>query len=183
MSGTRNARSRLMNATVELLREGGIQAAAPAAVVERAGAGKMSLYRHFEGKDALVAESLRAFMPNQRQGLLGPRDEGTPRERLLGIFDRLATYGDDRVLVACIYLTTRLETGPNHPAADITRAYKQQVAEALTLDLAEMDHPLPDATARVLQMLIDGAVTHAVITGSGQPLREARTAAEALLDQ
>jgi hypothetical protein len=36
----------------------GLDAATPAAIAERAGGGKMSLYRHFAGKDELVAEAL-----------------------------------------------------------------------------------------------------------------------------
>ena len=60
MAGTRDARRRILEATAELVTAGGLDAATPAAIAERAGAGKMSLYRHFAGKDELVAEALAA---------------------------------------------------------------------------------------------------------------------------
>jgi AcrR family transcriptional regulator len=172
-----------MNATVELLREGGVQAAAPAAIVERAGAGKMTLYRHFQGKGELVTEALRWFIPDQQLDLLGPHDDKTPRERVLDIFDRLTAYGDAQVLTPCVYITTSLETGRNHPVAEVTRDYKAEIARELAQDLTAMNHPSPEVTARVIQTLIDGAVVHAVINGDGRPIREARAAAELLLDQ
>ena len=58
MAGTRDARQRILEAAAELVTVGGLDAATPAAIAERAGAGKMSLYRHFSGKDELVAEAL-----------------------------------------------------------------------------------------------------------------------------
>jgi hypothetical protein len=65
----------------------------------------------------------------------------------------------------------------------VTRDYKAEIARELAQDLTAMNHPSPEVTARVIQTLIDGAVVHAVINGDGQPLREARAAAELLLDQ
>jgi AcrR family transcriptional regulator len=58
MAGTRDARQRILDATADLVTAGGLDAATPAAIAERADAGKMSLYRHFSGKDELVAEAL-----------------------------------------------------------------------------------------------------------------------------
>src|SRR3954452_2099726 len=51
MTGTHDVRDRLSRAAYELLREGGLAGASPAQVAERAGASKMSLYRHFSGID------------------------------------------------------------------------------------------------------------------------------------
>src|SRR5437899_4235541 len=119
-----------MQATVDLLREGGLRAAAPAAIADRAGAGKMSLYRHFGGKDELIAESLRDNGERTQSWILGPGDEGTPRERILAIFGRVADRAERGVLRPCVYLTTRLElTDPGHPAVPVTVEYKQRVVD------------------------------------------------------
>ena len=180
MSGTRDARQRVLHATVELLYEGGLRAAAPAAIAERAGAGKMSLYRHFDGKDDLVAAALRDYVPTQVERLLGPDDN--PRQRILAIFDRLADYAAMGTLNTCVYVTTRLELADaDHPAALVATEYKREIAAALAALLREMDHPDPDSTARVISMLIDGAAVHALIAGDPGPIRDARRAVEALL--
>jgi AcrR family transcriptional regulator len=172
-----------MDATVELLQEGGLRAAAPAAVAERAGAGKMSLYRHFGGKDELVAEALRQYVPTQVARLLGDWDDPDPRRRVLAVFDRLAGLADDGTLVACVYVTTRLEVGDaEHPAAPLAGAYKDEVAKAFAEPLRQMGHADPEGTARTISMLIDGAVMHAIVYGDSRPLKDARRVVEMVLD-
>ena len=73
MAGTRDARQRILEATADLVTAGGLDAATPAAIAERAGAGKMSLYRHFSGKDELVAEALAERDLDLRAWLIGDR--------------------------------------------------------------------------------------------------------------
>src|ERR1700761_7970709 len=94
MSGTRDARQRILEATADLVTAGGIDAATPAAIAERAGAGKMSLYRHFSGKDELVAEALAERDLDLRAWLIGDPGDRTARERLLALFDRVARRAD-----------------------------------------------------------------------------------------
>jgi AcrR family transcriptional regulator len=183
MVGTRDARERVMSATVELLREGGLRAAAPAAIAERAGAGKMSLYRHFGGKDDLVAAALRDYLPNQVTRLLGDWNGDDPRQRVLTVFDRLAGLADDGTLSACVYVTTRLEVADaNHPAAPVAGEYKDEIAKAFAEALTEMGHPDPETTARMISLQVDGAVVHAVVYGNSRPIHDARRVVEMLLD-
>src|ERR1700751_4350241 len=94
MAGTRDARQRILDATGELVTVGGLDAATPAAIAERAGAGKMSLYRHFTGKDELVAEALAERDLHYRTWLIGHPADGTPHERLLAMFDHAAGVAD-----------------------------------------------------------------------------------------
>src|SRR6476620_452889 len=94
MAGTRDARQRILEATAELVTTGGLDAATPAEIAERAGAGKMSLYRHFSGKDELVAEALAERDLEYRAWLVGDATDGTPRERLLALFEKAAERAD-----------------------------------------------------------------------------------------
>ncbi len=184
MTGNRDARRRVLEATIELLREGGLRSASPAAVAERAGAGKMSLYRHFDTKDALVTEALHDYIPTQLAALFGPPDaaEVGPRDRILSAFDRLARCADTDEISACIYVITRIETAnPGHPVAAIARDYKKQVAQYLSSALSELGHPAPNSTAGTISMLLDAAVMHAIITGTSEPIRDAKHAAEQLM--
>src|SRR4029078_450971 len=96
MAGTRDARRRILEATAERVTARGRDAATPAAIAERAGAGKMSLYRHFAGKDELVAEALAVRALDSRSWLVGAPADGTARERLLALFDRAAGAADRR---------------------------------------------------------------------------------------
>src|ERR1700749_706609 len=127
MAGTRDARRRIVEATAELVTVGGLDAAPPAAIPERAGAGKMPLYRHFSGKDELVAEALAARDLDYRAWLIGAPTDGTARERLLALFDRSAGRADrgGSSFVGCPYVSARLDLhDDNHPAASVVVAHK-----------------------------------------------------------
>jgi AcrR family transcriptional regulator len=184
MSGTRDARKRILDATGELVTTGGLSAATPAAIAERAGAGKMSLYRHFSGKDELVAEALAERDLDYRALLLGDSADLAPRERLLAMFDHAAGVADrlGSSFIGCPYVSARLELADDgHPAAPVVVAHKDGMLSELATMLTEIGVADPDKTAQVVLMLLDGAIIHAVIRGNGDPLREARSAVPALL--
>src|ERR1700733_13260454 len=94
MAGTRDARERILGATAELVTVGGLDAATPAAIAERAGAGKMSLYRHFSGKDELGAQALAERDADLPAWLSGCPADRTTRVRLMAIFGRAARRAD-----------------------------------------------------------------------------------------
>lgn len=179
MPGKRDARQRILDAAAELVTTAGVAAATPAAIAERAGAGKMSLYRHFSGKDELVAEALSSRDLGFREWLLGGPEDGTPRERLLALFDGVANNADREAdaFAGCPYVRTRLDlAGVDHPAAKVVAAHKEGMINGLAALLTEIGVPNPDQQAHVILMLLDGAMIHAVIRGSGDPVRDARTA-------
>jgi AcrR family transcriptional regulator len=184
MAGTRDARQRILEATAELVTVGGLDAATPAAIAERAGAGKMSLYRHFTGKDELVAEALAGRDHDYRAWLIGDPADGTPRERLLALFDRAARAADHRGsrFIGCPYISARLHVADDdHPAAPVVVAHKDGVLGEIAGLLTDIGVPDPQHTAHVVLMLLDGAVVHSVIRGNGDPVREARAALPGLI--
>ena len=184
MPGTRDARQRILEATEELVALGGPDAATPAAIAERAAAGKTSLYRHFAGKDELVAEALAQHDPAQRAWLIGEPADLPPRERLLAMFDRSADLADrlGPRFIGCPFVKARYDvSGDDHPALPVVVAHKDEVLRELAAILTEIGSPDPEKTAAVVLMLLDGAAAHALIRGNGDPLREARAALPGLL--
>ena len=184
MAGTRDARQRILNAAGELVAAGGLAAATPAAIAERAGAGKMSLYRHFSGKDELVAEALAEQDLTYRALLLGDSADIPPRERLLAMFDHAASVADrlGSSFIGCPYVSARLDMpDDDHPAAPVVVAHKDGMHHELVAVLTEIGVADPEHRARVVLMLLDGAIVHSVIRGNGDPLREARAALPGLI--
>ena len=162
----------------------GLDAATPAAIAERADAGKMSLYRHFSGKDELVAEALAERDLDFRAWLIGDPTDGTPRERLLALFDRAADRADrgGTSFIGCPYVSARLHLpDDDHPAAAVVVAHKDGVLRELAALLSDIGVPDPEQRAHVVLMLLDGAAAHSVIRGNGDPLREARAALPGLI--
>ena len=184
MAGTRDARQRILEAAAELVTVGGVAAATPAAIAERAGAGKMSLYRHFSGKDELDAEALAERDLHYRAWLIGDPADGTACERLLAVFDRAAGAADEggSSFIGCPYVSARLDSpDDDHPAASVVVAHKDGMLRELAALLTEIGVPDPEQSAQVVLMLLDGGVVHSVIRGNGDPLREARTALPELI--
>lgn len=171
----------MITATVGLLHEGGWNAATPTAIAERAGAGKMSLYRHFTGRDEVVNAALLEFDLAQREWLLGPADD-EPAQRLLGAFDRVAERIERGELEACPFIATRLQIGDaTHPTAVTALRHKQHVAAELGRVLESMGHPSPASTGEAVLLLLDGAIVHAAMQGDARPVRVAKQAVTDLL--
>ncbi len=176
MTGTRDVRRRLLDSTVELLSEAGVRGTTPAAVAERAGASKMSLYRHFEGIDDLMASALGEYDEPHRARLLAP-GPGSAADRLLAMFDRAAARADDPSFRGCVYVSTVLAMEDlEHPAFRAASAHKHAIIGQIRDLLAEGGDATPGETATVIQMLMDGALIHASLRGSGEPIRAARRA-------
>ena len=179
MAGTRDARQRILEAAAELVTLRGLDAATPEAIAKRAGAGKMSLYRHFTGKDELVAEALAESDLYYRELLLGDSADIPPRDRLLAMFDHAAAVADrlGSRFIGCPFVSARLDLrDDDHPAAPVVVAHKDGMLGELAALLTEIGVPGPEHRAQVVLMLLDGAVVHAVIRGNGDPVREARAA-------
>jgi AcrR family transcriptional regulator len=176
VTGTHDARERLSRAAYDLLREGGLGHASPALVAERAGASKMSLYRHFSGIDELLAVALGEHDAEHREHLIG-EGAGTPREHIERMFAGAAARADRPGYRGCVYVDTRVEVNDaEHPVALVAKRHKRAMVETLTALLEEAGDPAPRQTAPVVQMLFDGAVVNAVVAGNGDPLRAALAA-------
>src|ERR1700745_4328907 len=94
-----------------------------------------------------------------------------------GVADRL-----ESSFIGCPYVSARLDLrDDDHPAAQVVVAHKDGMLRELAALLAEVGVPDPAQRARIVLMLLDGAVVHSVIRGNGDPLREARAALPGLI--
>ena len=88
-TGGMDTRTRLLDATQELLWERGYAATSPKDILSRAAAGQGSMYHHFSGKQDLAVAALEASaaaMRDDADALL--RGEGTATERLVAYLER-----------------------------------------------------------------------------------------------
>jgi AcrR family transcriptional regulator len=80
VTGSHDARERLIAAAETLLTRSGPRSVSMDAAAAAAGAGKMSAYRHFASRDDLVAAALEHHHPRHLRWLVGRgRDAGTER--------------------------------------------------------------------------------------------------------
>ncbi|MGW0765513.1 TetR/AcrR family transcriptional regulator [Streptomyces sp. NPDC002676] len=145
-----------------------------------------SLYEHFGGKDGLIAEVLHRSAAEDEAGYEQTmRTAGDdPPERLLAVFDKLATVVTEPDFQGCRYLAADLALAdPAHPGHAVTREYRQRVSRLLTGELVRLGHPRPAHAADPLLLLIDGALAAGVTRPDTNPVASARELAEQILAQ
>jgi AcrR family transcriptional regulator len=177
-------RERILEAARELFYAQGVQATGVDALSARAGVSKRTLYREFGSKDELVAEHLRRFA---RPGSVPAEDvlsdEALPGgERVLAAFDRLADGGAASDWRGCPVSGPALELAdPAHPARAVSAEHKRRFRGRVAGALAEAGVAEPELLAAHVALLWDGALVHAVIERSPEPVHAARALVERLL--
>jgi AcrR family transcriptional regulator len=147
----RGARERILGASQRLFREQGINRTGMDQLCAAAEVSKRTAYQHFASKDELVAEYLRRFDPSVLSGVFD-RDDLTPREQLLAVFDIPPT------TPLCPYIAAAVELhDPQHPASRYAREYKQAVAARLTDAARRAGAADPEQLGEQHALLIDGA--------------------------
>ena len=177
-------RERILETAAEMFYHDGIRAVGIDAIIARSGVAKMSLYRHFSSKDALVAawlEDRNAFFWRRWDRAEASRGDD-PRSRLEGILDMIAATVSQRQWRGCPFLNTGTEfPEPDHPARGIILANKQAVRVRLRTLAAAAGARDPDVLAQQLQLLIDGAYAIGQSLGPEGPAKTVADAGRALI--
>lgn len=154
----RGARERILDASQQLFREQGINTTGVDQLCAVAEVSKRTLYQHFGGKDALIAENLRRFDPDVLPEVFD-RADLTPRERLLAVFDMRAPL--------CPFIAASVEISEvDHPARMLAREYKRAFAARLTDTAREAGAADPEGLGEQLALLLDGASVRGRVLGA-----------------
>ena len=140
------------------------------------------LYRLFPSKDAIVEQVLLGRHRKWTEGVAEAVARQTqPRERLLPVYDYLAAWFTEEDIRGCAFINSYGELGGTSPrVAEIVRSHKDDFQKYLSILTAEIG--APPSLAPQLAILAEGAQTTAAISGSAEPARQARAAAEVLID-
>ncbi len=140
------------------------------------------LYRLFPSKDAILQQVLRLWQI-EWEAKLDAVVETTqdPRQRLLAVFDFLAIWFSSEGFRGCAFINSFGELGGT--SAHISGAVREQKNDFLEyLARAAAGAGAPPSLAPQLALLADGATTMAAISADAEPARQARAAAEILID-
>ena len=177
-------RERILEIAAEMFYHEGVRAVGVDAIIARSGVAKMSLYRHFPSKDALVAAWLddrNAFFWRRWDRAEASRGDD-PRSRIEGILDMIAATVSQRRWRGCPFLNTGTEfREPDHPARAIILANKQAVRARLQTLATAAGARDPDLLAQQLQLLIDGAYAIGQSLGPEGPAKTVAGAGRALI--
>ncbi|TKA01653.1 TetR/AcrR family transcriptional regulator [Actinacidiphila oryziradicis] len=178
-----SARERLLAAANELFYAEGVQTVGIDRIIEHAGVAKASLYNTFGGKEQLIRAYLDSHHTSTSEGIeraIARHD--TPRERLLSVFEAQGEVFAQPDFHGCAFVSAAAEARPGSlvdQAADEYRAWIRAKFTGLAKDAGAAN---PEALARQLQLLYDGAGLSARMDHDPSAAIAARAAASALLD-
>jgi AcrR family transcriptional regulator len=178
------ARERILSAASRLFYERGIRNVGIDEIIATAGVAKASLYKHFASKDALIVEVLHeqdeAWRKHLEAGVAARG--GTPKERLLAVFDVLEEWFGEVSFRGCAFINTTVElASPGHPGHAASREHKRRMRSYLRELAKAAKVKDADALAGHLALLAEGAIVTALMEQSAEPARRARSAAAQLL--
>lgn len=159
----RSARDRLLDAADELFYAEGVHVVGIDRVIEKAGVAKATLYSAFGSKDELIRAYLERRNSRSRERLGSCLEErfGTPRERLLGIFQIQGEQFADPKFRGCPNASATAESqcgGTIEQASDDYRGWVRSVFVDLATQAGAVD---PEGLASQLALVHDGAATTA----------------------
>ncbi|MFF1697808.1 TetR/AcrR family transcriptional regulator [Streptomyces sp. NPDC058257] len=181
--GGRGGRERILVAAAQLFAVQGINATGMEQVAERAPVSKRTLYAHFRTKSDLVVAHLRDLASSGAtlESVL-TREDISPRERILGLFDRPAA--DTAPVRGCPFIDAAAEfPDPRSAVHMYAREQKLRMVQLVTASVRELGCREPAALAEQLVTLADGAASRAMVLNEADYGQYARAAAEILLDR
>lgn len=179
------AREKIIDAANALFYGEGIRAVSVDAIAEKAGITKKTLYYHFTSKDELVAAYLSSRdQPNLKLFAKWFEEcEGSLADKTEAIFRQLAKSAKHPKWKGCGFLRTTAELAnmPGHPAIKIGASHKKQFELWLSEKFDEAKCSRPDALARQIVLLMDGAFSTMLLHRDPSYAEEAGRAAKALV--
>ena len=153
-------RERILAAARDLFHRHGIHSVGVDAIAETAATNKMTLYRHFDSKDMLVAECLRelAAEVDAAWDKNAKAHAGDPRAQLLGWVRDLAEFKLGLAERGCAFLNAAAELPEkDHPARRVVEAHKRQYREKFIALCREAGLSQPELLADEIFLLCEGA--------------------------
>lgn len=174
----------ILDVAEKLIYKSGISATGVDLLVKTAGVSRKSIYRHFANKEALTVAALQRRDVRWMHWYQTEVNKAhTPGARLLSLFTVLKTWFASEGFRGCAFINTAGETGdPHDPVRLVAREHKRKLLDYVCELCTEHGVADPLKVARQLLILIDGAITVALIMGDHNAADDAQYMARKLLD-
>ena len=158
---TTPAKDRLVETALQLFHGQGFHATGIDKILAVAGVSKMTLYKHFPSKEALILEVLRVRDQRFRQWMADRTAAlaQNPKDRLLAVFDALGEWFDDPGFHGCLFINASAEYGsPEDKIHAYAGHHKDLVVEWLADLCTQAGAVDPQALAWDLMLIMEGAI-------------------------
>ena len=178
------AEQRLLMAATSLFCRDGIHATGVTRLLKDAKVARRTLYQRYGSKENL----LRAVFVNEAAmwyrwfDVELPQLADDPCERLLALFDLLSDWFSSGSFFGCIFLNAVAEHDKcGSWVQAVALDHREKVERRLVALLKLAGHEAPGPMADKLALVIDGAIVTAMVRGSAQAARIARSTAQDLI--
>jgi AcrR family transcriptional regulator len=178
-------RDRILAAAADLFYRHGIRAVGVDAIAEAANTNKMTLYRHFDSKDELVAEYLRRLARDAAAvwDELAAKFPDDARAQLHSWLEIVSAHAGDPNMRGCALANAAVELpGKEHPARCVIEEAKFSVHDNLARLCRAAGLQRPELLADELFVLLEGAHVCAQSFSANGPIFDLVRMGETLID-
>lgn len=180
-----NKRADLIAKATELFAQGGYTAIGIDRIIAEAGVAKMTMYKHFPSKQHLILAVLKQRDEAFRASLMAYAEQyNAPLNKLKAVFEWHHEWFGEADFSGCMFINASAEF--QDASTDIHQAaarHKQLLTDYLESLLIELHPSSAKKLAVQLNLLLDGAIVAAQVTGNCNAAKEAWEIAECLLRQ
>jgi AcrR family transcriptional regulator len=154
-------RDSIVAAAASLLAEDGYVGCNMAAVAARAGVAAGTVYKHFAGKVALIAEVFRSIVTHEVEVVREAASRGTARDRTTAVIETFAGRALKSPRRAYVLLVEPVDPVIDALRLEYRHAFRDVITEAITHGVATGE--LPPQNASVVAAALVGAMGEALI--------------------
>jgi AcrR family transcriptional regulator len=177
-------RQHIVETAYALFKRVGYHATGIDRIVAESDVAKMTMYRHFPGKDGLIVEVLQ-YRAKRFEVQLDRLAETatTPREKIATIFDWYERWFRSDDFHGCLFAHALAEFGdPGHPVFEAVAEHKSGFKQRIRRIVEEMmPADRAESAAAALFMLLEGATLQAQLGQGDEAIRHARKAASSII--
>jgi AcrR family transcriptional regulator len=180
-----STREQILDTAARLFFQNGYRAIGIDTIVAESGVAKMTLYRHFPSKDALIAAYLDDVNVQYWRWFEGAVESkpDQPREQLLAVFRALQILVTTPTCYGCPFLMAATEfPDHDHPGRRIALANKEAVRARLLALCEQAGAQNAQQLADTLFLLMDGAFMAVRMFGADNPAAHVGDMAAQVLD-
>ena len=161
-------RDLIVSVALKLFYRNGFNATGVERIIKEAGVSKKTLYNHFRSKDELVLATLRKRDELFRNNIMRETERlaSTPQDRLLVIFDAHHQWFQEKEFSGCMFINASAEfSSHDDPCHMISAEHKRLVRDYIRGQAEQAGVKDPDTLARQLNLLLEGAIVDAHVSG------------------
>ena len=178
-------RDELIRNALQVFYRDGFHATGMDKLVVETGVSKTSMYKHFRTKEDLILAVLRLRDENFREWFYSRIDAlaETPAQKILASFDALGEWFEEDGYRGCMFIKAGAEfQDKDHPIHVQAADHKRVLLDYYTGLARQAGARNPEALGCQLLLLKEGAIVTAVLLRSCDPAKDAKLAAQVLLE-